>query len=297
VRVLVTGGAGFIGSHILERLIERGDVTIALDDLSTGSRANVPSRVELAIADISDPGTLERSLHGRFDAVVHAAAEARVTVSVADPARSARINVQGTEHVIALARQRGAGRFVFISTGGAIYGETPVCATEEAELRPISPYGRHKMEAEAIVRASGLPHAILRLGNVYGPRQRGDLEAGVIAIFIQRHREGKELVVFGDGSAERDYVYVADVVDCVVAALDRSDDGTWNVGTGVATSVNGIIDALSHRLGPPTRGVRYAPPRPGELQRSCLDPSKAARDGLWRPRYRLDHGLRALLER
>jgi UDP-glucose 4-epimerase len=296
-RVLVTGGAGFVGSHVVEALLERGAAPVVADDLSTGEASNVPDGVELKEVDIADADALERAFHGtRFDALVHAAAEASVVRSVADPRRSERINVEGTANVIRLAAARGALRIVFFSTGGAIYGETKECAAEDAPLRPASPYGEHKMRAEDLVRESGLPHAILRPANIYGPRQRGDLEGGVVAIFLQRYRERRELIVYGDGTAERDYVYAPEVAQAVVAALEWPHDGTWNIGTGTVTTVNGVIEALRQHLGDPPAGVRYAPGREGELHRACLNPGKAARDDLWRARLSFVEGIGALLK-
>lgn len=292
MRVLVTGGAGFVGSHLVEALLARGDEVVVADNLSTGSRRNVATGAELQVVDVADGDALFRAVGGReLDAVVHAAAEASVVRSVADPAHSERVNVRGTEAVLALARHTAAKRFVFFSTGGAIYGETAVCAIETSPLRPISPYGRHKLEGETLVRAAGLSHAILRPANIYGPRQRGDLEGGVVAIFLQRWRERRELIVYGDGSAARDYVYVEDVARAVVGALSRDDSGTWNIGTGVLTTVNGVVDAIGRYLGEAPGGVRYAPARPGELQRACVDPTKASRDGFWRPTVRFTDGI------
>lgn len=295
LRVLVTGGAGFIGSHIAQRLVARGDEVVVADDLSTGVMANVPTGSRFERLDITDASALRSFfVRQRFDAVVHAAAQFSVQRSLADPVGSWRTNVYGTQELLRLQNEQ-IGRFVFLSTGGAIYGETPRCATEDTPLRPISPYGREKRAAEELVHASSLPYAILRPANVYGPRQRGDLEGGVVAAFLHRYQERKELVVYGDGSAKRDYVYVRDVVDCVIAVLDRTDDGIWNVGTGIATSVNGLIQVLKRHLGDPPAGIRYAPARAGDLQRACVDPSKAARDGMWQPHYSLDAGLRELL--
>ncbi len=297
MRVLVTGGAGFVGSHVVDALLVRGDEVVVVDDLSTGDRRNLASVADLRRADVANPGALGEACGAlRLDAVVHAAAEARITVTVADPGRSERVNVGGTRNVLDLARRAGARRFVFLSTGGAMYGETALCAKETDEARPISPYGRHKLEAERLVRSGGLSHAILRLANVYGPRQRGDLEAGVVAIFLQRWRDGKELVVFGDGSAQRDWVYATDVAAAVLKSLDRDADGVWNIGTGVATSVNELIEALRRHLGEPPAGVRYAPRREGELRRSCLDPAKGARDGLWRALVSFHEGIERLVE-
>jgi len=296
LRVLVTGGAGFVGSHVVEALLARGDEVTVADDLSTGDRRNVAAAADLRVVDISDGDAIVRELGDLdLDAIVHAAAEASVVRSVADPARSERVNVGGTANVLELAKRAGASRFVFFSTGGAIYGETAVCAKETDPLRPVSPYGKHKLEGEKLVQLSGLSHAILRPANIYGPRQRGDLEGGVVAIFMQRWRARQELVVFGDGSAERDYVYVEDVARAVVAALERAGNGNWNIGTGVLTSVNAVVNALRQYLGPPPAGVRFAPPRAGELQRACVDPSKAARDGFWRPTVSFVAGIGLLL--
>jgi UDP-glucose 4-epimerase len=182
--------------------------------------------------------------------------------------------------------------FVNISTGGAIYGETPECAAETVPTAPESNYGRFKAEAERIVEVSGLSSITLRLANLYGARQRTDLEGGVIAIFIGCWKRGEPITVFGDGSYERDYVYVPDVVEAVLAALGGKHRGVYNVGTGIATSVNELVSALSAVLGPPA-GIRQAAARPAEVLRACVDPSKAARDRLWRHRTKLADGLRA----
>ena len=293
MRVLVTGGAGFIGSHVTDRLVARGDDVTVLDDLSTGVRDNVPSQARFERADITDAASLRSVAAGaRADVVVHAAAQFSVQRSIRDPESSGRINVEGTRNVLELARG-GTARFVFLSTGGAIYGETPLCATEETPLRPISPYGAQKQTAEELVRGSGAPYAILRPANVYGPRQRSDLEGGVVAVFLQRYRDHNEVLVYGDGSAERDYVHVSDVADAVVAAVDRTDSGIWNLGTGVPTTIKTLLDIIRKHLGTPPGGVRHVPDRPGDPRRACVDPSKAKRDGLLHPRP-LEAGLAAL---
>ncbi|MBM4433897.1 MAG: NAD-dependent epimerase/dehydratase family protein [Chloroflexi bacterium] len=286
-RVLVTGGAGFVGSHVVDALHARGDEAVVVDDLSTGDRANVRAGVELRVADIADG----RALGGeRFDAVVHCAAKTKVVQSMEQPGLYRRVIVDGTRNVVDAALASGARDVVNISTGGAIYGETPVCADEETALRPLSPYGAYKAEAEGIVQRPGLRAVTLRLANVYGPRQRSDLEGGVISIFLGAWREGRPLTVFGDGTAERDYLYVGDVAEAVLAALDAGVSGVYNIGTGAATSVNALIAEMSRVLGPAPR-VIHAPPREGEIQRSCLDITKAARDGLWSPRTSLAEGL------
>jgi UDP-glucose 4-epimerase len=202
-----------------------------------------------------------------------------------------RVIVEGTRNVVRLAEDTHARILVNISTGGAIYGETRICATEAVPVDAASNYGKFKAEAERIVGAAKTPNITLRLANVYGPRQRQDLEGGVIAIFVGRWKRGEKLTVFGDGSAQRDYMYVGDVVDAVLAAFAGKWNGIYNIGTGVATSVNELIAAMAEVLGPPP-GITKAPERAGEVQRSCVDASRAKRDGLWQSRTGLLDGLR-----
>jgi UDP-glucose 4-epimerase len=288
----VTGGAGFLGSHIVDALLARGDEVVVVDDLSTGDRANVDAHADLRVADVGDLSALQHELRGRrFDAVVHSAAKTKVVESMARAALYERVIVGGTRNVLESSRRLGASIFVNISTGGAIYGETPVCAVETVPVDPPSNYGRFKAKAEQLVDSSDFRAVTLRLANIYGPRQRTDLEGGVIAIFIGCWKRGEPITVFGDGNYERDYVYVADVVESALAALSGTHAGVFNVGTGVATSVNELVSALTSVLGPPP-DVRNAPARPAEILRACVDPSKAAREGLWRPKTPLGEGLR-----
>jgi UDP-glucose 4-epimerase len=293
MRVLVTGGAGFFGSHIVDALRARGDDVVALDDLSTGSRANLDPAVRLVVADISDRERTRDGFSGeRFDAVVHAAAKTKVVESVAKPELYHRVIVNGTSNALDIAQLSGATAFVNVSTGGAMYGETPRCATEESAVDTPSPYGRYKAEAERLVASTpGLRAVTFRFANIYGPRQRTDLEGGVIAIFAGCWKRGDPLTIYGDGSAQRDYLYVADAVAAILGALDRPVTGLYNVGTGVATSVNDLVAELTALLGPP-KALDRAPAREGEIQRSCLDSSKAARQGLWRSSVPLGEGLR-----
>ena len=292
MRVLVTGGAGFVGSNTADALGAAGHEVAVLDDLSTGDRANVAPAITLLLADISVQGATERAVVGReFDAVVHLASKTKVVQSLEDPELYRRVIVDGTANVLAAAKVTGARRFVNVSSGGVIYGQTPgACATEELPIAPISPYGRYKAEAETLVAEAGISALTLRPANIYGPRQRTDLEGGVVAIFQRCWRDGEPLTVYGDGTMERDYVFVADIAAAVLAALTSDREGVYNVGTGVATSVNALIDCMSAVLGPPP-GVRHEPTRPGELARNCLDASKAARHGLWQPRVSLAEGL------
>ncbi|HEY6202366.1 MAG TPA: NAD-dependent epimerase/dehydratase family protein [Candidatus Limnocylindria bacterium] len=292
MRVLVTGGAGFIGSNIADALKARGDQVVVVDDISTGDRANLPPDIRLRVADVSDAKALREAVRGeRFDAVVHCASKTKVVESMEKPDLYRRVIVEGTRNVARLAEDAHAHVFVNISTGGAIYGETRICATEAVPVDPASNYGKFKAEAEQIVGAAKIPNITLRLANVYGPRQRQDLEGGVVAIFAGRWKRGEKLTVFGDGDAQRDYIYVGDVVDAVLAAFAGKWNGVYNIGTGVATSVNELIAAMADVLGPPP-GITKAPERPGEVQRSCVDASRAKRDGLWQSRTGLLDGLR-----
>jgi UDP-glucose 4-epimerase len=292
MRVLVTGGAGFFGSHIVDALRGRGDDVVALDDLSTGDRANLDPAVPLIVADISDRQAARDRLGAeQFDAVVHAAAKTKVVESIAQPALYHRVIVNGTSNALDIAQMSGATSFVNISTGGALYGETPTCATEQSPIEVPSPYGRYKAEAERLAASTaGLRAVTLRFANIYGPRQRTDLEGGVIAIFAGCWKRDDPITIYGDGSAERDYLYVADAVTAILGALDRAVTGSYNIGTGVATSVTELVAMLSALLGPPKRLVRAAE-REGEIQRSCLDASKAAREGVWRSSVPLSEGL------
>lgn len=292
MRVLVTGGAGFIGSTIVDALEARGDLVVVVDDISTGDRANLAPDIALRVADVSDAKALREALRGEgFDAVVHCASKTKVVESMEKPDLYRRVIVEGTRNVVRLAEELHAQILVNISTGGAIYGETEACANEAVPVDPASNYGKFKAEAEKIVAAAEIPNITLRLANVYGPRQRQDLEGGVIAIFLGRWKNGEKLIVYGDGTAQRDYIYVGDVIDAVLSAFAGNWKGVYNIGTGVATSVNELIAALAEILGPPP-GITKAPERPGEVQRSCVDASRAKRDGLWQQRTGLVEGLR-----
>jgi len=293
VRILVTGGAGFVGSNVVDALVARGDDITVLDDLSTGDRANLSaSRAELIVDDISDREATLRALRGlRFEAVVHLASKTKVGQSVEQPELYRRVIVDGTANVLEAAAAAGASRFVNFSSGGVIYGETlGPCAHEGAPIAPVSPYGACEAAAEELVDRSSMPALTLRPANIYGPRQRTDLEGGVVAIFQGCWRDGTPICVRGGGTMERDYVYVGDVADAVIAALGSARTGVYNIGTGVATSVARLVELMSIVLGPPVE-IRAVPALPGELRRNCLDVGKAAREGLWRPKTSLAEGL------
>ena len=280
MRAIVTGGAGFIGSHVVDALVARGDDVVALDDLSRGRRQNVNDRASLVTADIRDADAVASAFaRHRPEACFHLAAQADVRVSVTEPAFDCDVNVVGTIRILEAALRHGS-QIVFSSTGGAIYGECDEPADETSERRPLAPYGTSKLAGEEYLamynRLHGTQHVSLRYGNVYGPRQDPHGEAGVVAIFFGRLAEGAAPRIFGDGRQTRDYVYVGDVAKATLAACGRPG-GVFNVGTGRETSVLELFDACRRVSGVETE-AEFAPPRLGELQRSVLDPALAERE-------------------
>ncbi len=293
VRAVVTGGAGFIGSHVVDALVARGDEVHVLDDLSRGKRENVAAGVRVHEADIrGDSGRVFDEV--RPEVCFHLAAQADVRVSVERPDFDADVNVVGTLQVLEAAR-RHETQIVFASTGGAIYGECEGPAREDHPRTPLAPYGVSKLAGEeylsAFNRLYGSGHVALRYGNVYGPRQDPKGEAGVVAIFMNRLRESEVPRIFGDGTQTRDYAYVGDVVAATLAAAEHAD-GVLNIGTGVETSVLDLYER-TQRVAGVERDAEFAAARPGELQRSVLDASLAQRELGWEPEHSLNEGLAA----
>jgi UDP-glucose 4-epimerase len=293
VRAIVTGGAGFIGSHVVDALVARGDDVLVLDDLSTGKKENVDPRARLLVLDIRDRRDVDEAFaEHRPEACFHLAAQADVRVSVERPDHDCEVNVLGTIHLLEAARAHRA-RIVFSSTGGAIYGECAEPASETAAREPLAPYGTAKLAAEEYLatynRLYGSDHTALRYGNVYGPRQDPHGEAGVVAIFLGRLARGEAPHVYGDGRQERDYVYVGDVAQVSLAALDRPA-GVFNVGMGIPTSVLRLLEECLLVTGVEVEPV-FDPPRLGELQRSVLDPELAERALGFRAETALSAGL------
>ena len=297
-RAIVTGGAGFIGSHLVDALLATGSEVTVIDDLSSGRAERVNPDARLLELDIVDRPRLEAAFKEVAPAAIyHLAAQSSVVVSVENPARDCEVNVLGTLNVVDIASPMGVP-VVFTSTGGALYGdEAPRPTPEERIPAPLSPYGASKWAGEAYVNtwslSSGVPHAVCRLGNVYGPRQSPHGEAGVVAIFSHHLYMSKAPKLYGHGKPTRDYVYVSDVVRALLAASGRS--GTYNIATGVAADVLTIWEGLRQAA-----GVDIEPQledlRPGELQDSCLDPSLAARALGWRAEVGLEQGLRRTYE-
>jgi UDP-glucose 4-epimerase len=308
MRSLVTGGAGFIGSNLVDALIARGDEVTIVDDLSTGRRGNLDGALEagarLVELDIRSGDALaELTAEAQPETVFHLAAQIDVRKSVADPAFDASVNVGGTANVLEAAWRAGARRVVFTSTGGAIYGEGEGQAlplSEEAPIAPLAPYGQSKFAAEGYLalyeRLHGLSCISLRLGNVYGPRQDPLGEAGVIAIFCGRLRAGEQPTVYGDGRQTRDYIYVGDVVSAALAAAESGASGAINIGTGRETDVLELVKLLGELGDASGFEAQLAPPRPGEVQRISIDPARAERELGWSAETDLEQGLRLTLD-
>jgi UDP-glucose 4-epimerase len=306
MRTLVTGGAGFIGSNLVDALVRRGDRVAVIDDLSTGREQNL----ELALAegaifhraDVCDAERMRELVsEERPEAIYHLAAQIDVRRSIAEAAFDARANVEGTVNVLEAARLADVGRFVFTSTGGAIYGETEELPTpESAWPRPKAPYGLSKFCGERYCelygRLHGLSTVTLRYGNIYGPRQDPLGEAGVVAIFCGRLRDGARPTIFGDGTQTRDYAYVDDVVRANLRAAERAEaSGELNIGTGRETSVLDLVEALREISGEQLE-PEFAPARTGEVRRSCLDVARARDELGWEAEVDLIDGLRRTLE-
>ena len=298
-KVVVTGGAGFIGSHVAEAFSDRGDDVLVVDDLSTGARENVPDRVAFAEVDVADAEALEEALGGGADLVCHLAAQASVSVSVENPILDCTSNVLGTLNVCEAARRRGAP-VVFASTGGALYGDAaPRPTPEDFAPQPLAPYGASKLAGEAYVatwaRLYGNPNVVLRLGNVYGPRQSPHGEAGVVAIFSGRLLAGEAPEVRGRGTPTRDYVHVSDIARSFVAAAQAARPATYNVGTGHETSTARVFEILQAAAGTSIEPV-LAELKAGELGASALDSSRIERDLGWRATIDVETGLRQTID-
>ena len=308
MRCLVTGGAGFIGSNLVDALLARGDEVAVVDDLSTGRMTNLEpglaNGAELVETDIRDrDGLVSLATDKRPQAIFHLAAQIDVRKSIADPFFDAGINVGGTANVLEAARAAECGRVVFVSTGGAIYGEgagRQLPLGEDTPIAPMSAYGQSKFAAEGYLslyqRLYGLSGVSLRLGNVYGPRQDPLGEAGVIAIFCGLLKEGGRPKVFGDGKQTRDYIYVGDVVAAALAAGDSDATGAINVGTGKETDVLELIESLKSLSGKESFDPEFAPERAGEVQRIAIDASRAEQELGWRAEMSLEEGLRVTLD-
>jgi UDP-glucose 4-epimerase len=300
MRVIVTGGAGFIGSHLTDAFLARGDDVTVIDDLSAGRPARLDERVALNELSVTDAWLLSEAIESaRPDLICHLAAQIDVRASVARPAVDAQTNVVGTINVLEAAKAAGS-QVLLCSTGGALYGrDAPIPSMEDVLPLPESPYGIGKYCAEQYLglynRLHDTAHSVLRLANVYGPRQDPTGEAGVVAIFCSQMLAGDPPTIFGDGSQTRDYVYVGDVVSAFLAAADQRRPGTWNIGTGAEVSVLDLMRVVANVIGQ-TADCTLAPPRPGELQRSALAIDRARLDLGWKATTGLEEGVRAVCD-
>ena len=305
-KVLVTGGAGFIGSHVADAHIARGDRVWVLDDLSSGKQENIPAAAEFVEMDVANEQTTELIRDIGFDLINHHAAQIDVRTSVANPILDAFTNILGLLKILEGARMAGTRRIVFVSSGGVVYGEPEIYPSPESlPKEPVSPYGVSKIAGEIYLNCyreiHGLEHVALRYGNVYGPRQDPHGEAGVVAIFCNRLIEEKPLIIYGDGRQERDYVYVDDVVSANLLAADMLpsivsgiDARAYNIGTGTGTSVNALATHLEEIAGAERNRI-HRDERPGDVQRSILDPSRFRAIG-WEPARSLRAGLARTFE-
>ena len=299
MRVVVTGGAGFIGSHVVDDLVLEGHDVLIVDDLSTGLEANLNPSADFVKMDIVDHGLTALLAKFRPDAVSHLAAQTSVTVSVANPVLDARTNVHGSLNLLNAAMAAGVGRFIYVTTGGALYGEPDyIPCDEEHPVRPSSPYGLSKWTFERyleVLAPDGMLVHVLRLANVYGPRQPPGGESGVVSILGSLMLASGQVTIFGDGEQSRDYVYVSDVVGAHHSALDNKASATVNISTGVGTTVNQLFDKLAGETGYERPSV-YAPDRTGELKTSVLANGRAAELLGWSPKVMMNQGLRNTLE-
>lgn len=300
MKVLVTGGAGFIGSHVTDVFLDAGHEVWALDDLSSGRRENLRPEVRLVVADIRSPEAARLVESERFEVMCHLAAQMDVRRSVSDPRFDADVNVAGFLNLLEASRKSGLRKVVFSSTGGAIYGDQDVYpAPETHPTRPVSPYGVSKASGELYLgyyRAQyGLKSVALRYANVYGPRQNPHGEAGVVAIFSERLLRGETCIVNGTGEQTRDFVYGPDVARANLLAATRDVEGPINVGTGIETDVNRLYALLASAAGT-DRPAKHAPAKPGEQMRSSVDPTRAGEVLGWRPTVALEEGLRRTVD-
>jgi len=297
MKILVTGGAGFIGSHVADTYLKAGHKVVILDDLSGGRRSNVPKAARLVVADIRDTKKVQALFKKeRFDVVNSHAAQMSVPESVSDPRHDADINVLGVLNLMEAGRLNGLKKFIHVSSGGTVYG-TPkkFPATEAYPIRPESPYGITKAVGETYLRfyraQYGMDYTVLRYSNVYGPRQMPHGEAGVVAIFIQRLLKGLPCTIFGDGSLIRDYVYVGDVARASLLCLRKGSGEAYNIGTGRPTTVKQLYGSIAKALGLGTT-PNYGPPRAGDVRANWLSWDKAHRELAWSPKVDLDKGIR-----
>ncbi|MCK4520279.1 GDP-mannose 4,6-dehydratase [Candidatus Parcubacteria bacterium] len=307
MKILVTGGAGFIGSHLVDRLVKERHKVIVIDNLSTGSKKNLNPKAKFYKLDIRNPKVSDVFKKEKPEAVFHLAAQIDLRKSVENPVEDAKINILGSLNILQnfirinqLNPRKSVSKFIFTSTGGAIYGDADIIPTPETYPEmPLSPYGVEKLVFDKYLnyyyKVFGLPYVSLRLSNVYGPRQNSKGEAGVIAIFCDKMLGNKQPIINGSGKQTRDYVYVDDVVEAGILAFKKKKIGIFNIGTAQETDVNTIFRKIRKLINSDCKEI-HVPEKPGEQKTSCLDCSKAKKELGWQPRYDLDKGLKETVE-
>ncbi len=299
MKILVTGGAGFIGSHIADAFLKRGHSVDILDNLSTGREENIPAEARFYKHSINDD-EVAKILKNRYDAICHYAAQIDVRKSVRDPVGDLRDDIIGSVNLFRFAVQNGVGKFVFASSGGAIYGEQEQFpANEDHPINPASPYGLHKWMVEKYLHyfhtTADIKYTALRYANIYGPRQNSASEAGVISIFSEKLLSGSETLIFGNGEQTRDFVFVDDAVNAAVKAVEKEYCGCLNIGTGIETTINDIFDVLKKEINSGQQRL-YAPAKQGEQFRSVLDSKSAEKLLGWVPEIALREGLKRTVD-
>lgn len=305
MRVLVTGGAGFIGSHMVDAYVNAGHDVVVIDNLASGKREHLNPKATFVMADITDSKKVNETFvqYGPFDFICHLAAQKSVTDSAKDPIYDAKTNILGSLTILEAARKHQVKSVLFSSTGGALYGETDnLPISENAPISPAAPYGIAKYSIEHYLRfynSLGIKTLILRYGNVYGPRQDPYGEAGVAAIFSLKIHAKEPMVIYGDGEQTRDFIYIEDVVQANLLAQKFGQTGTWNIGSGIETSINQIakqLNVLAEQNGLQAQEILYEKPRLGEIRRNALSIQKANQELNWQPKWTLEDGLKKTLE-
>lgn len=299
-KIIVSGGAGFIGSHLVDKLIEEGHQVVVIDNLSTGRKENLNPKAKFYELDICDSKISQIFQEEKPEIVFHLAAQIDVHKSVKNPIENAKINILGTLNILENCRKTSVKKFIFTSSGGAIYGDTDIIPTSEANPEnPESPYGIAKLTVEKYLyfyeKSFNLSYVALRFANVYGPRQNSKGEGGIIAIFCDKMLKNEEVIINGDGEQSRDFVYVDDAVEAAILAIESKKSGFYNIGTAKETSINEIFRKIKELTNSNCQEI-HGPAKPDEQERSCLDFSKVEKELNWQPKYNLEKGLKETIE-
>ena len=299
-KILVTGGAGFIGSHLVDRLIEKGHQVVVVDNLSSGKKENLNLKAKFYELDICNSKISQIFQEEKPEIVFHLAAQIDVRESVKDPIQNAKVNILGTLNILENCHKINVKKFIFTSSGGAIYGDTDIIPTAETHSEnPESPYGITKLAVEKYLyfyqKTFSFNYTVLRLANVYGPRQSSQGEGGVISIFCDKMLKKEQVTINGDGEQTRDFVYVGDVVEAALLAMEKEKSGVYNIAAGIETNINEIFRKIKELTNFNCQEI-HGPAKLGEQKRSCLDYSKARKELNWQPKYDLEQGLKEIIK-